>query len=73
MEQKEYLKYFLDNIDKNRTRLRNNITVICACDTSTLLCNYFKHCNSNKHLKYLKNTNSNFIYSIVDSKYGNAI
>jgi hypothetical protein len=73
MEQKEYLKYSLDNIDKNRTRLRNNITVICACDTSTLLCNYFKHCNSNKHLKYLKDINSNFVYCIVDSKYGNAI
>ena len=65
----EYQKYILENIDQPRTRLLNNITITCRCGSSCKLSSYFKHCNTNKHNKYLRDNYINIIYCIVDHKF----
>lgn len=71
-DQKQYMNEVLngvDGIDKHRTRLKNNIKVVCRCRTSTFLGNYFQHCKSKKHMKYVKENNMSSIYCIVDSNF----
>lgn len=48
----------------NKKWLRYKIKVTCCCGSTCILYNYFVHCNSNKHNRYLHDNDVNSIYTI---------
>lgn len=48
----------------NKKWLRYKLKVYCHCNSTCILYNYFKHCHSKKHNRYLNDNNILSVYTI---------
>jgi hypothetical protein len=52
------------NVGMNKKWLRYKLKVTCYCGSTCILYNYFIHCDSQKHNRYLQDNCINSIYTI---------